>query len=118
MKKKILCSICSQKIDVYTHIHKTHPFIDGKFYPIVCFTCFFVPKIEDQKYDKEGDISEEIDLQYCCKNINKPEDLYKQGATDSPKAAKVCVEAVKKICLSAKPNKKIIFRPKPEWKII
>ncbi len=116
MKK--LCSICGQKLDVYTSIHKAHPFIDGKFYPFVCFTCFFVPKIEDQKYNKLGDLSEIIELQYCCENINKPEDLYKQGAADSLKMAKICVESVKKICASKKINKKPIFRPKPDWSIL
>lgn len=116
MKK--LCSICGQKLDIYTSVHKQHPFIDGKLYPFVCFTCFFVPKIEDQKYNKSGDVGEEIELQYCCQNINKAEELYKQGTADSLRMAKICVDSVKRMCSSAKPSKKPIFRPKPDWNIL
>lgn len=116
MKK--FCSICNQKVDVYTTVHKNLPFINGKLYPLVCFTCFFVPKIQDQKYDKLGNISEEIDLQYCCENINKPEDLYRQGAADSLKCAKICVESVKRECIRPKVFKKPILRPTPTWNIL
>lgn len=112
-----LCSICEQKTDIYTTVHKNHPYVNGKMYNIICFTCYFVPKIQEQKYDKNGLIVEEIDLPYCCDNLNTPAELCQQGSADSPKKAKISVDAVKKACLGTKSPKKPIFRPNPSWNL-
>lgn len=104
-------------MDIYTHAHKSAPFVNGKLYPLMCFTCFFVPKIEEQKYDRHGSISEEIELPYCCENISDPRDLYEQGVAESLSRAKTSVNAVKSACAGVKKPKKPIFRPTPTWNI-
>lgn len=114
MKK---CPICKQKMDIYTTVHKKAPFIDGKNYDMLCFTCFFVPKIQKQKYDKNGYIIEQIELDYCCDNLSSAQELYQQGSSDTLKNAKISVESVKKLCSGIK-LKKPIYRPKPEWNIL
>lgn len=117
MTTKKTCSVCGQKTDIYTTAHKNNPFVDNKIYPIVCFTCYFVPKIQEQKYDSEGLVLEETELPYCCDNLSTANELRAQGACDSIKYAKNCVEAVSKACRSAKKDKKPKTRPKAAWNI-
>jgi len=117
MSKKVCC-VCGQKTDIYTDVHKKAPFVDGKNYPAVCFTCYFVPRTYEQKYGKDGNIEEEKELPYSCEHLNSPKDLYDQGASDSIKYAKACVEAVQNACKGVKPPKKPTFgAPKPSWNV-
>lgn len=111
-----ICPICFQKIDLCVTSHKNKPFIDNKLYPKICFTCFHVPKIFEQKYDERGYIKEEICLDYSHENLHKPEDLVYSGSADSLEHAKRCVKAVKNLHIekcSKKDDKKT--KPKLEF---
>lgn len=122
MSKKT-CDICGQKTDIYTSVHKKAPFVDGKNYGTVCFTCFFVPKTVEQKYLKDGGLEEELELPYSCQNMMSAKDLHEQGASDSLKYARICVEAVQKACQGLKPpagsknTKSLQRRPEPSWNV-
>lgn len=114
MKK---CSICGQKTDIFTNSHRKNTFVDGRNYETVCFTCYFVPKIVHQKYNSDGSILEDDQLSYSCENLHEAKDLYQSGSCDNIKQAKICVEAVKKLCLKAKAQKNPKKRPPPFWNI-
>lgn len=111
------CHICGQKADVYTTVHKKLPFVDGRNYDIVCFTCFFVPKTSEQKYKKDGSLEEELEIPYSCSHLNSPRDLFDQGTSDSLRQAKVCVEAVERVCKGVRPPKKPTRRPGASWNV-
>lgn len=117
MKK---CQICEQKADVYTTIHKKEPFVDGRNYDVVCFTCCMVPKTLEQKYSSDGSVSEETTLPYSCENLCSPREIYDSGAADSIRQAKSCFEAVSKVCLKAlkgKSSRTPRSRPKASWNV-
>ena len=111
------CQICDQKADVYTQVHKKDPFADGRLYDCVCFTCYFVPKIMEQSYAKDGSVSEDKELEYSCLNLCSPKELHEMGAADSLRQAKNSVDAVSKLCLKALKNKSHRIRPKPSWNV-
>jgi hypothetical protein len=118
-KKKIsiklkveFCPICSQKMDLCVTSHKNKPFIDNKFYTKMCFTCYNVPKISEQKYDENGYIKEELELEYCKKNLYKPEELLHEGSADSIQYAKKCYRSVKNLVIEN--DKKTITKTKPK----
>lgn len=113
MKK--ICPICDQKMDIYTTTHKNIPFVDNKIYPVMCFTCYFVPKTQDQKYNKEGNVSEETELEYSPKNLHTPKELYESGASDTLKQAKLSVAAVETLCKGVRTPKKPLKRPPASW---
>ena len=112
------CPMCGQKIDFWTSAHKNAPFVDKKTYPCMCFTCFFVPKIAEQRYKPDGSVLEDAELPYSCQNLCTPKELYDSGAAESMKQAKTCVEAVRSACSRIKPEKKIVKRPIPSWNIL
>lgn len=116
-ESRVKCPMCGQKMDMYTTVHKNVPFVDNKTYARLCFTCYFVPTVLEQKYDKNGNVSEELEVPYSFKNLSSPKDLYESGAADTLKQAKICVEAVKNACLKAKEDKKPRSRPKADWNI-
>lgn len=111
------CSICAQKTDIYTTIHKKEPFVDGRNYEVVCFTCYFVPKVLDQKYAPDGSVLEDIELPYSCENLCTPKELSDSGAADSSHQAKVCVDSVQKICTKSLKSKGLRKRPKASWNV-
>jgi hypothetical protein len=113
LKKGSNCPICNQTIDLCVISHKNKPFVDNKCYSEMCFTCYHVPKVSEQKYDEKGYIIEEVDLEYSIKNLNSPEELFDSGSADSLECAKRSVRAVKnlKILKSGKDKK---IRPKLE----
>jgi len=39
-----VCQICGVKPECAVRIHRDFPFIDGKCYGLMCFTCFSIPK--------------------------------------------------------------------------
>jgi hypothetical protein len=114
MKNKILCSLCSQTKDIYTDVCKNKPFVDGKLYPKLCFTCFFVPKTIEQIYDSKGLIKEEIPLSYSCENLHSAKELYSQGSAESLKQAKKSLESVQGSCKSCKKIKEV-KKQNPNW---
>lgn len=115
---KKTCSLCGQKTDVYTRAHKTSPFVDNQTYETLCFTCYFVPKTLEQKYNPQGFVIEEKELPYSADNLSTPQELYRDGASDTLKQAKISVEAVRTACIKLKkPPKNPILRPKASWNI-
>lgn len=112
------CSICSQKTEIFTTIHKNYPFVDGRNYPIVCFTCFFTPKILKQTYNEDGSIKENEEIVYSCKNLNSAKELLSSGSCDSLNYAKKCIFSIKSLCEKQKKITKNISRPtKVQWNL-
>lgn len=107
------CPICSQHMDMCVTSHKNKPFVDNKTHPKMCFTCYSVPKILEQKYDEKGYIIEEKELEYSKKNLHSPEELYQEGSADSLEQAKKSVSSVKKLILEKEIKNKI--KPKLEF---
>lgn len=110
-KKSNPCPICGQHMDICVTSHKNKPFIDNNFYSKMCFTCYSVPKTSEQKYDENGYIKEEIDLEYNHKNLNTAEQLVHAGSADSLEQAKKCLRSVK----SLKIKKEIKNKYKPKF---
>lgn len=111
------CSICQQRADIYTKVHRKEPFADGRLYECVCFTCYFVPKVNEQRYDEQGRIAEETELGYSCENLYEPSELHGSGAADSVRQARACVEAVRRLCSKSLKNKKPRRRPETSWSL-
>jgi hypothetical protein len=120
--KKIKCDLCQQNTEMYTNSHKNLPFIDGRNYAKLCFSCFNSPKTISQKYDKNGNIKEEIELEYSCENLLTAKELHSQGSSDTLKQAKTSLEAVCKSCEKRIKNKAISKSIKkikdPNWFIL
>jgi hypothetical protein len=114
LKKKITCQLCQQTTDIYTDAHKSKPFVDGKLYSTLCFTCFFVPKTIKQVYNSKGLIKEEIEIPYSCQSLNTPKEIYNQGSAESLKQAKKSFESLQNSCKSCKKTKDI-KKIKPNW---
>lgn len=110
-----ICSICLNKADIYTSVHKKDPFVDGRNYETVCFTCFYVPKTMDQTYGPDGSVKEEMHLPYSCENLCSPSELQRDGPAENSRQAKASVEAVTKLCCKAKGGKIPKKRPSPSW---
>jgi len=114
---KPTCPVCDQKMDLYTTAHKSHPFVDGRVYPSMCFTCFFVPRVVRQTYDSNGLVVDEIDVPYSCDDLCTPKELHDSGASDTLKQAKSSVEAVVGKCRRGLKAKGKPSRPKASWSI-
>lgn len=99
-------------MDICVTSHKNKPFIDNKFYAKMCFTCYSLPKILQQKYDENGYIKEEVQLDYCKENLNKPEELVHEGSADTIEYARKCYRSVKNLIVEK--NKKITNKTKPK----
>jgi len=112
------CPICDQKMDIYTTAHKNSPFVDEKTYPAICFTCYFVPKTEEQKYDSEGSVSEQSELPYSHKNLHTAKELYDMGSAETLSQAKKCVQAVAEACKGVREGKRPKTRPKASWNVL
>lgn len=110
--KKNPCPICGQHMDICVTSHKNKPFIDNKFYSKMCFTCYSVPKISEQKYDDNGYIKEEVELEYNHKNLNTAEQLMHSGSADSFEQAKKCVRSVRSLKIEKEIKNK--YKPKLE----
>lgn len=117
-KKMVECDICNQKTNIYTKVHKTIPFVDGRNYDKVCFGCFNVPRTSEQTYKKDGSIKDHTDLDYSPNYLHSGRELTDEGCCDTLKEAKRCVEAVKKLCTKTKKSTKLQGKPKPEWIIV
>jgi hypothetical protein len=48
------CPICGQFIEVIVRLHAHEPFVDGRCYDMICFTCFTIPKTWE--YGRDGEI--------------------------------------------------------------
>jgi hypothetical protein len=115
MKKA--CPICGQKMDIWTSSHKNAPFVDGKNYPAICFTCYFVPKTSEQTYNKDGSVAEDIELPYSCQNLCSSKELQLSGAAETARQAKASAEAVANACKGVRPPKSPLKRPVATWNV-
>lgn len=77
-----------------TSCRKT-PFIDGKCYPKMCFTCWWVPIEEIQTYGPDGSIIDTKGPFFDHKHLMKAEDMVDQQICDKLRVAKISVKAVK-----------------------
>lgn len=113
-KRKIdPCPICGQHMDLCVTSHKNKPYVDNKLYNKICFTCYSVPKVIVQKYDKNGYIIEEVPLEYSIRNLKNSKELVEEGSALSPAEAKKCIESIKKL----KINKEIKNKIKPKMEM-
>ncbi len=115
MKNGIVCDICGQNTAIYTKVHKTVPFVDGRNYEKVCFGCFNVPRTSNQTYQADGCLKDHIELDYSPEYLHSAKELTSEGCCDTIKEAKTCVEAVSKLCSKAKRSVKLKGKPKPDW---
>ena len=114
-KRKIdPCPICGQHMDLCVTSHKNKPYVDNKLYNKICFTCYSVPKVMVQKYDKNGYITEEIPLEYSIRNLKNARELLDEGSAISLAEAKKCIECIKNL----KINKEIKNKIKPKMEMI
>lgn len=102
------CPLCGQKMDIYCTGNKNTPFVDGKTYPKLCFTCFHVPRTVRQK---DGGI-EEINLGYSPKYLYTAQELVDLGPADTLLMAQKSVAAVR-ASIKANPLKRNTKLTKP-----
>jgi len=96
-----LCPICKTPIEVIVRCFSEEPFIDGRTYPEICFTCANVPKTWE--YDKDGEI-----VMFGGRRADKlstPEDMMSDGWTREE--AECSIKAVKRLLK----NPKVIIAP-------
>lgn len=101
-KKSDLCPICEDYMDLVIVSCKNTPFVDGKNYPKMCFTCWHVPKEEVQIYDESGCIKEVNGPFYDHLHLNSAQELVDEGSADTLKQARKSLRCVKKICKGLK----------------
>jgi len=98
------CQICDEVKDLYCSGYSKNPFIDGKCYYRICFSCYHVPKTVNQIYDKDGSILEEMQLPFSHKNIHTMKELVDMGASENFSEAKKSVKSVVNLIKNAKPS--------------
>ncbi len=92
--KADLCPLCGEYMDLYCTGHRNTPFVDDQCYPKMCFVCYYVPKLEEQIYYKDGTIKEVIDYPFSHKHLHTPEELV-GGPAETLQIARKSVRAVK-----------------------
>ena len=85
-----LCPICGQFIDIIVSSFAEVPFITGKCYPEICFTCSAVPKV----------IDENGKFNVSPKRLHSVEEMVELGY-DKIKS-KNCIKAVKRLTNNVK----------------
>ncbi len=102
LKKSDLCPICEDFMDLAIVSCKKTPFVDGRNYSKMCFTCWHVPKEEVQNYNEDGTIESIDGPFYDHIHLNSAQELVDQGTADSLKQARKSVRCVKKKCKGLK----------------
>lgn len=51
-KQEGICPICGCEIEAFTSAYRSHPFIDGRCYNEICWTCANVPKTHTTEEDR------------------------------------------------------------------
>lgn len=95
------CPVCGELMDFMVVSHKNHPFVDGKCYPAICFSCYQVPKVYCYEFDKKGNIISSEGPFYNYLHLHTPEELLEIGSADSLCQAKKSVDGVTKACKKA-----------------
>jgi hypothetical protein len=112
-KKTDLCPICGQFMDLYCTGNRNLPFVDGKTYNKLCFTCYNVPKTTKQIYDEEGNVKEEVILPYSPKHLHTAKELFDYGQAETMVQARRSVAAVRSAIKSSKLKRAVKFiKPK------
>lgn len=112
-RKADLCPLCGKFMDLYCTGNKHIPFVDGKTYDKLCFTCYHVPKTERQVYEKNGDIKEIIELPYSSQHLHTAQELVNLGPADTILEARKSVAAVRASIKENKPKRNAVFiKPK------
>jgi hypothetical protein len=101
-KKSDLCPLCGQALDLYCTGNRNTPFVDGKTYSKLCFTCYNVPKTIKQVYDEEGSVVDEVDLGYSPKHLHTAKELVDLGPADNMIQARRSVAGVRSAIKMAK----------------
>ena len=84
----------------------------------MCFTCFSVPKILKQTLDKDGNIKEEIELEYSIDNLHSAQEVFDQGSADNLNQAKRSVQSVKALTVLKVKKETKKNKPKLECHLI
>jgi hypothetical protein len=82
--------------------HSTTPYVDGRKYPEMCFTCFHVPKIWEITPSENGSEDKWEGPFFDHKHLCTPQELVEDGVAEDVKLAKKSVAAVKKRITAAK----------------
>lgn len=90
------CPVCGQSnMDFHAVTYRTHPFIDGRTYPRMCFGCAHVPEEYQQKYDEQGECVDQLGPFFDHKHLLTAQELYEQGSVDSLAEARRCIAGVR-----------------------
>jgi hypothetical protein len=112
-KKFDLCPLCGQFMDLYCTGNRHTPFVDGKTYDKICFTCYHVPRTERQIYNEEGNLEEEIKILYSPKYLHTAKELFDMGPAETMVQARRSVASVRSAIKAAKLKRGIKFtKPK------
>jgi len=95
-----ICPICDLEIEVLCRGYSDECFIDGKKYPLICFSCASVPK--NWEYDEETDDVITYD-QHDPKRLHTVEEMVDDGWTQAE--AKIAIKSVKAAIRKAKKKK-------------
>ena len=85
------CPICGQFIETIVRYHSEEPFIDGRCYNLMCFTCASIPRVWESGPD--GQV-----IWYGTKSpdrLSSVEDMMSDGW--GKKEAEISIKAVKKL---------------------
>lgn len=92
------CGVCGLSPECLVRVHHRIPFIDGKCYDMMCFTCYSVPK--KWEYD------EKTNRVICYSNsspyyLHSVQEMIEDGWTKSE--AEFAIKAVKKLLINIPP---------------
>ena len=95
-RSKTTCPICGQhNMDFYASTYRSHPYIDGVTYSKMCFGCDQVPKESIQKYNKAGEVEDEIGPLFSHQYLHTAQDLLEQGSVETIAEGRNCVAGVR-----------------------
>lgn len=105
------CPICGQYMDFIATTYRNHPFIDGKCYKKMCFTCAHVPM--ERVENEDG-----IERVFSHKHLHSAEDLYSLGSAQTLEQAERSLRGVRRRINEVgirQLNKLRLTRPEPEY---
>lgn len=101
-KNKIInpyaCPLCGQNMEIVCRGFENEPFIDGKKYKVLCFTCINVPKIWETTYGKAKDGSEDKweGPFFTHKKLKTAEEMLEDGSVNDIRIAKKSILEIKR----------------------
>lgn len=112
-KKSDCCPLCGDELDLYCTGHRNMPFVDDKCYPKLCFTCYWVPKTEEQIYNADDSIKETKQLPFSHKHLHTAQELV-GGPADTLAQARRSVRAVRAAIKAANLSRKVTLKKRPK----